>query len=74
MSTMVAELYDALISAGAPEEKARAAAKAIADYDGRFSGIDLRLERLEAGQRLTQWMVGTNAAITIAVLLRLLVH
>lgn len=31
MSTMVVELYDALVSAGAPEEKARGAAQAMSE-------------------------------------------
>ena len=31
MSTMVVELYDALVSAGAPEEKARVAAQAMSE-------------------------------------------
>ena len=35
MTIMLAEVYDAFLSAGAPEDKARAAARAIADYDGR---------------------------------------
>jgi hypothetical protein len=48
MSIMVAEVYDALVEAGASEEKSRAAAKAIADYDQRFNRIDseLKLHRL----------------------------
>jgi hypothetical protein len=33
MATMISELYDALIAAGAPEEKARKAAEAIAGYE-----------------------------------------
>ena len=33
MSTVVAELYDALIAAGAPEEKARAAAGSVIPND-----------------------------------------
>jgi hypothetical protein len=37
---MILELYDALKDAGASEEKAQAAAKAIADYDSRFSRIE----------------------------------
>ena len=32
---MIAEVYDALIAAGAPEEKARKAAEAIAGYENR---------------------------------------
>jgi hypothetical protein len=37
---MVAELYDALIDAGATDDKARTAAKAIADYESRFNNIE----------------------------------
>ena len=33
MSIMVTEVYDALISAGADEQKARAAAEAVAKYE-----------------------------------------
>jgi hypothetical protein len=36
MTTMIAEVYDALIAAGAPEDKARKAAEAIASYEDRF--------------------------------------
>jgi predicted RNase H-like nuclease (RuvC/YqgF family) len=33
MTTMIAELYDALIAAGSPQDKARAAAAAMVEYD-----------------------------------------
>jgi hypothetical protein len=33
MTTMVAELYDALLAAGAPDEKARKAAETMAGYE-----------------------------------------
>lgn len=48
MSIMVSEVYDALLEAGASDEKSRAAAQAIADYDQRFNRIDaeLKLHRL----------------------------
>ena len=48
MSMMISEVYDALIEAGASEEKSREAAKAIADFDQRFNRIDseLKLHRL----------------------------
>jgi hypothetical protein len=49
------ELYDALKEAGASEEKARAAAKAIADHDSRFN-------RIEADLLLLKWMVGAILA------------
>ena len=49
MTTMLAEVYDALIDAGASEEKARAAAEALANYDDRFAKLDVRMERFAGG-------------------------
>jgi hypothetical protein len=40
MATMISEVYDAFIASGAPEDKARKAAEAMAAYDGRFNGIE----------------------------------
>ena len=51
MATMIAELYDALRDAGASEDKAQAAAKAIADSERRFS-------KIEADLLILKWMVG----------------
>ncbi len=47
---MIAEVYDALKSAGADEDKARAAATAIAgqwDIEPRFDQIDRRFDQIE---------------------------
>lgn len=51
-----AEVYDALVSAGAPEEKARKAAEAIAAYEDRFATIDQRLVKIDGdiNQRFTK--------------------
>ncbi len=57
MSVMIAELYDALKEAGASEEKARAAAKTMADYDNRFNKIDAELQ-------LMKWMLGGCLALS----------
>lgn len=48
MSMMVSEVYEALREAGASEEKAKAAAEAVAAYNERFNAIDseLKLHRL----------------------------
>jgi hypothetical protein len=43
MATMIAEVYDALKEAGASEEKAKAAAVALAEYRDRFDRVDLDL-------------------------------
>ena len=48
MTTMIAEVYDALVAAGSPDDKARKAAEAVAGYEDRFGGIEQRLIRMEA--------------------------
>src|SRR4051812_50125131 len=45
---MISEVYDALISAGAPEDKARKAAETLANYDNRFSRIDGAVLKLDS--------------------------
>ena len=47
MTTMIAELYDALKEAGASEEKAIAAAKSIADYENHFVLIESKIDRFK---------------------------
>ena len=56
MSVMIAELYDALKEAGASEEKARAAAKTMADYENRF--------KIDAELQLMKWMIGGCLALS----------
>lgn len=57
MSTMIYEVYDALKEAGASEEKAQKAAKALADYESRFSRVDAEL-------MIIKWMVGACLALS----------
>ena len=61
MTTMISEVHDALLSAGAPEDKARKAAEAIANYENRFN-------RIEGELMLLKWMMGFNLAFTLAIL------
>ncbi len=61
MSTMITEVYEAFKESGASDEKAKAAAEALANYENRFAS-------LEAGQLLLKWMIGFNLAFTMAVL------
>jgi ABC-type Fe3+-hydroxamate transport system substrate-binding protein len=65
MTTMIAEVYEALIEAGASQEKARKAAEAIAGYESRFAEIDRRLERLEGKITLLTWLVGFSITLTL---------
>jgi hypothetical protein len=67
MAAMISEVYDALVAAGAPEEKARKAAEAVANYENR-------LAKFEGDLSLLKWMVGFNIAVSVAVLARLFVQ
>jgi hypothetical protein len=63
MTTALMEVYDALREAGASEERSRAAAEAVANYDDRIS-------KLGTDITLLKWMAGFNIALSVAVLLR----
>ena len=65
MPTMMSEVYDAFIASGAPEEKARSAAEAVAEHETRFMRVEKDLD-------LLKWMVGFNLAATVANLMKLL--
>ena len=64
MTTMIAEVYDAFKDAGANDDKARAAAQAIADYQKDIADIKSEL-------KLHRWMLGTAIALNIAILLKM---
>ena len=85
MTTMIAEVYDALVAAGSPEEKARKAAEAIAGYEDRFGAIEQRLVQfqgdvnqrfaeMDGKVRLLSWMIGFNLAGTVGIIFMLLRH
>jgi hypothetical protein len=74
VSTMISEVYDALIAAGAPEDKARKAAETLANYDNRFSRLDGAVLKLESELVLVKWMVGFGIAMNVAILSRLFFH
>ena len=67
MSTMISELYDALKSAGAPDDQARKAAEVVAGYENRFS-------RIESDLTLLKWMLGFNLAGTVSLIMLYLRH
>jgi hypothetical protein len=65
MKLMSPDLYEALIEAGASNEKAKAAAAAI----GAFSN---QIQSIKADLAILKWMVGTNIVISAGVLIKLL--
>ena len=74
MSTMISELYDALKSAGAPEDQARKAAEVVANYDSHFANIESKMARLEGDMALVKWMLGFNLAGTVGLIMLYLRH
>jgi phage shock protein A len=52
MALMLSKTYDALLAAGAPEDKAREAAEEIAAYENRLTRIetDIALIKAELGE------------------------
>lgn len=71
MSLMNQELYDALIEGGTSETKARRAAQAVADYEGKLSSIDTKLAIIGGDITLMKWMLGTVIAIGLGILFKL---
>jgi len=62
MAVMLSRTYDALVAAGAPEEKARAAAEELAQYENRFARIETDLAVLKGDMTAVKWMIGVNLA------------
>ena len=78
MATMISEVYDAFIASGAPEDKAREAAVAMAGYDGRFNKIegDLGVIRgdintIRGDINLLKWMNGITWALCVGIIFKL---
>jgi hypothetical protein len=63
MAVMLSKTYDALIAAGAPDDKARAAAEELAGYESRFTKIETDLAVLK-------WMVGVNLAASLSLVIK----
>jgi hypothetical protein len=68
MTAMIVELYEALRAAGAPEERAQAAAKAMADQGRRFDHVDTELptirgeiKALEGQIDIVKWITGARS-------------
>jgi hypothetical protein len=63
---MMGKLYTALRDANVPEDHAREAAEEAASFENRLANVEARL-------LLLQWMVGSNLALTLAIVGRLFV-
>jgi hypothetical protein len=63
MAVMLAKTYEAFIAAGAPEEKAVAAAEELAAYESRFAKIDTDLAVLK-------WMLAATFAGVVSLMVK----
>jgi hypothetical protein len=63
MAVMLSKTYDALIAAGAPDDKARAAAEELAGYETRFT-------KTETDLAVLKWMVGVNLAASLSLVIK----
>lgn len=70
MTTMIAELYDALIAAGSPEDKARKAAETVAACENRFAGFDLKLSEIKGDLTLVKSMLGLIIARLVSLVMK----
>jgi hypothetical protein len=77
VALMLGQLYDALRAGNVPDDKARAAAEEVANYEGeltklrlemdaRFREMGDRIGRVEADVRLLKWMMGFVLAFQVA--------
>lgn len=66
LTTMIKEVFEAFRAANVPDDKAMAAAKAIAGYENRFA-------KIKSTQRLHSWMLRVNTALLVAIFVKLFV-
>ena len=75
MTTMISELYEALVDAGATEEKAREAAVALsAENLATKKDIDEvrgHIHRLELNMAVLKWMVGATLTGVAAIIVKI---
>jgi hypothetical protein len=74
MATMISEVYDGFIASGAPEDKARKAAEAMAAYKGRFGKIENDLTTIRGDLNLVKWTNGVTWAFSQGILSKLFLH
>ena len=68
MALMLSKTYDALLAAGAPEEKARDAAEEIAGYENRLVEIETELVTIRETMATKTWVLSAMLAQTFAIL------
>jgi hypothetical protein len=71
MALMLGQLYDAVGAGNVRDDKARAAAEEVANYEGELSKLRLemseRFRHVESEQRVHRWTIGFLIALVLAV-------
>jgi hypothetical protein len=63
VAVMLSRTYDALLAAGSPEDKARAAAEELAGYESRF-------QKIETDLAVIKWMLGVLIAAVASLVVK----
>ncbi len=89
MTTILTEVYDAFVSAGVPDDKARKAAEALGGQERRFdklentidlrfaaqkSEMDTRFAKVDVELLLLKWMMGFTLALVVAIFAKQFIH
>lgn len=67
MALMLGQLYEALRAGNVPDDKTRAAAEEVANYEGEIGRLRLDLGEVKADVRLLKWMSGFLIAVVLGV-------
>ena len=75
MSTMISEVYDAFLSIGIAEDRARKAAEALYEQGintlrSDMATLHMEMEKLRGEFNTLRWMLGFNLAISVALLFK----
>ena len=63
---MLGQLYDALRAGNVPDDKARAAAEEVANYEGEIAKLRVEVAEIKSDVRLLKWMMGFVLAFQVA--------
>jgi hypothetical protein len=63
MALMLGQLYDALRAGNVPDDKARAAAEEVANYEGEIGKLRLEVGEIKSDVRLLKWVGGFGIAL-----------
>jgi phage shock protein A len=66
VALMLGQLYDALRAGNVPDDKARAAAEEVANYEGEIGKLRLEVGEVKSDVRLLKSMMGFVLALQVA--------